>query len=59
MISTKKKIMGWLLMILGLVILLTPFTPGSILLIIGADMVFGDEPDWQRLKRKIKSFFWE
>lgn len=53
-----KKFLGWVFIILGLVIVLTPFTPGSILLIIGADMVFGDWPEWKRLKEKVKSFFW-
>jgi len=46
-------------MIVGLVILLTPFTPGSVLLIIGADMVFGDNPEWKKLKEKFKEFFWK
>ena len=55
----KNKILGWFLIIVGLVILLTPFTPGSILLIIGADMVFGDWPEWQRLRQKAKEFFWK
>ncbi|MDO8496714.1 MAG: hypothetical protein Q7S43_04685 [bacterium] len=54
-----KKIVGWLLIILGLVIVLTPFTPGSILLLIGADMVFGDWPEWKRLKEKAKERFWK
>jgi len=54
----KKKTLGWILIVLGLAIALTPFTPGSILLVIGADMVFGDVPRWVRLKEKIKSFFW-
>jgi len=55
----KKKIVGWILIILGLVIVLTPFTPGSILLIIGMDMVFGDHPRWVELKQKAKAFFWK
>ena len=44
---------------LGLVIALTPFTPGSVLLVIGIDMVFGDWPKWLELKRKAKDFFWK
>lgn len=45
-----KKLLGWFLIVLGLVIALTPFTPGSILLLIGADMVFEG-----RLSRFIKN----
>ena len=56
---SKKKFLGWIFMIVGLVILLTPFTPGSVLLIIGADMVFGDNPEWKKLKEKFKEFFWK
>ncbi|OGN01120.1 MAG: hypothetical protein A3B91_02705 [Candidatus Yanofskybacteria bacterium RIFCSPHIGHO2_02_FULL_41_29] len=59
MVDSKKKIIGWFFIVLGLIILLTPFTPGSILLIIGADMVFGDRPEWIRLKQKVKEFFWK
>ncbi|MDP3696672.1 MAG: hypothetical protein Q8R55_01415 [Candidatus Taylorbacteria bacterium] len=55
----NKKIFGWVFIILGLVIVLTPFTPGSILLLIGADMVFGDWPEWQKLKQKAKELFWK
>lgn len=57
--NTKKKLLGWVLIAVGLVIALTPFTPGSILLVIGADMVFGDWPEWQKLKQKIKEKFWK
>jgi len=57
--SLSKKILGWFLIILGLVIALTPFTPGSILLVIGMDMVFGDWPEWKNLKTKVKEFFWK
>ena len=53
-----KKFLGWIFIILGLVIALTPFTPGSIILVIGMDMVFGDHPEWQKMKKKIKDFFW-
>lgn len=59
MTGIKKKILGWLLILIGLVIALTPFTPGSILFVIGVDMVFGDWPEWQKLKQKIKDFFWK
>ena len=59
MTGYKKKIVGWILIVIGLVILLTPFTPGSILLLIGADMVFGDWPEWKNFKQKVKEFFWK
>jgi len=55
----SKKLLGWVFIIVGLVILLTPLTPGSVLLIIGADMVFGDNPEWKRLKEKAKELFWK
>jgi len=54
-----KKLLGWIFIVLGLAIALTPFTPGSILMIIGADMVFGNHPEWQRLKQKAKEYFWK
>jgi len=54
-----KKIVGWVFIILGLVIALTPFTPGSILLLVGMEMVFGDWPEWQKFKKKVKGFFWK
>ncbi len=52
-----KKIIGILLFLLGVVIVFTPFTPGSILLLIGFDMMIGDAwPWWVRTKQKIKTF---
>ena len=59
LVQYQKKIIGWILIILGLIIVITPFTPGSILLVIGADMVFGDWSEWVKLKQKIKEFFWK
>ncbi|HEY4510371.1 MAG TPA: hypothetical protein VJJ73_00860 [Candidatus Paceibacterota bacterium] len=58
LLSRHKKLLGWLFIIIGLIIALTPFTPGSILLVIGADMVFSGHPEWQKMKNKIKNFFW-
>lgn len=55
----KKKIFGGVLMAVGLAILLTPFTPGSILLPVGANMFFHDWPEWQKLKEKIKGKFFK
>jgi len=53
-----KKFFGVIFIIIGFLILVTPFTPGSILLVIGLDMVFGDRwPWWQRAKERLKLFF--
>jgi hypothetical protein len=52
----NKKILGWIFIGIGVVILLTPFTPGSILLLIGMDMVFSDWRKWQQFKEKIKGY---
>ena len=52
-----KKVWGVAFIIVGLVIALTPFTPGSILLVIGIDMVFGNRwPWWKRTKSKLLRF---
>jgi len=49
--AKTKKLLGIFFIIVGFLILITPFTPGSILLIIGLDMVFGDRwPRWQKTK---------
>jgi len=45
----NKKLLGIFFIIVGLLIAITPFTPGSVLLIVGLDMVFGDR--WPWLKR--------
>lgn len=47
-----KKGLGWVFIFLGIIIALTPFTPGSILLLIGLDMVFGDKWLWWKIKRE-------
>lgn len=52
----KKKIIGWLLIVIGLAILVTPFTPGSILLLIGLNIVFGDDPRYKNLKERVYNF---
>ena len=52
-----KKLLGLVLIIVGFVILVTPFTPGAILLIIGIDIVFGDKwLWWKRTKARILKF---
>ncbi len=54
-----KKIFGIALIVIGLLILVTPFTPGSILLVIGIDMVFGDRwPWWNETKKDLRGL-WE
>ena len=55
---TKRKFLGVVFIILGLIILLTPFTPGSILLLVGADMLFGHKVKWwNNFKKRLKRFF--
>ena len=54
-----KKIIGWLFIMLGLIIVFTPFTPGSVLLLVGMEMIFSDAPQWKILKKKVKDFFWK
>lgn len=57
MTQFTKKITGVILVLIGLIILLTPFTPGSILLLIGLDMFFGHKWSWwNRTKLKILRF---
>ena len=52
-----KKSLGIALILIGLVILLTPFTPGEILLLVGIDIVFGDKwLWWKRAKARILKF---
>jgi len=52
-----KKILGLLLVIAGILIILTPFTPGSILLIIGLEMLLGHKIKWwTEMRKKIKEF---
>jgi len=51
----KKKIIGIALIILSLIIILTPFTPGSAVGIIGLDMLFGHKVKrWNNIKKRIK-----
>jgi len=52
-----RKILGILLVIVGTLILLTPFTPGSILLVIGLDILFGNKVEWwTKIKKKIYTY---
>ncbi|OGN01219.1 MAG: hypothetical protein A3I26_02110 [Candidatus Yanofskybacteria bacterium RIFCSPLOWO2_02_FULL_43_10] len=53
-----KKPLGIFFIVVGLLILITPFTPGSILLIIGIDMVFGNRwPWWKKTKNDLRKFW--
>ncbi|PIR41675.1 MAG: hypothetical protein COV30_02430 [Candidatus Yanofskybacteria bacterium CG10_big_fil_rev_8_21_14_0_10_37_15] len=47
-----KKIFGIFFIIVGFLVLITPFTPGSVLLIIGTDMIFGDRWLWWKKTKK-------
>lgn len=52
-----KKAWGLFLVVVGTLILLTPFTPGSILLIIGLDILFGHKVKWWlKFKKKFYSY---
>ena len=53
MIKRHRKFWGTIFIILGLIILLTPFTPGSVLLLVGLDMSFGHKwPWWNKTREK-------
>lgn len=52
MLIKNKKILGWILIVLGLIIVLTPFTPGSLLLLVGIDMIFGDKWQWWKKQKE-------
>ena len=52
-----RKIFGFFLVIVGTLILLTPFTPGSILLVIGLDILLGHKVKWwTKIKKKIFTY---
>ena len=52
--TIRRKIWGLFLVVVGIFILLTPFTPGSILLVIGLDILFGNKIKWWvKIKRRI------
>ena len=56
--KTQKKIIGLLLFFIGVVILLTPFTPGSFLLLVGLQMIYGKELRWWLdIKNRLINFF--
>lgn len=52
-----RKVGGWFLIFIGIIIILTPFTPGSILLLIGLEMVYGDRVKWiKEWEDKVKTW---
>jgi len=52
-----KRAWGLFLVILGILILLTPFTPGSILLVFGLDILLGHKVKWWvKTKKKIYTY---
>lgn len=56
--KATKKIIGVFLILASIVILLTPFTPGSAIGLVGMEMVFGDNwPWWNRTKARIRRAF--
>jgi hypothetical protein len=55
---TWRQIGGAFLMVVGALIILTPFTPGSILFFIGLELVFGERVKWLKdIERKIRAYF--
>ena len=52
-----KKILGLIFLIVGILILITPFTPGSVILIIGLEMLLGHKIKWWTdFKKKTYSY---
>jgi uncharacterized protein YqgC (DUF456 family) len=48
---TIRKITGWLLIVIGFIALLTPFTPGSWLIFVGAEILGLRFLIWDRIKK--------
>jgi hypothetical protein len=56
-INNEKKVLGWIFIVLGFLILITPFTPGSVLLLIGLHMVYGEKyrlMGWKDIKNYLR-----
>ncbi len=53
--TTLKKVAGIVIIILGLIILLTPLTPGSGIIFIGLELLGIRLAFWQKLKAKWQS----
>lgn len=52
-----KKLIGVFFIFIGFIILITPFTPGSVILLVGLSMVFGDRWPWIReINTKVEVF---
>jgi hypothetical protein len=54
----NKKIIGVFFIVVGFLILITPFTPGSVLLLVGLNMVFGDSLPWLNKINVKLEYFW-
>ncbi len=52
-LEVLKKILGILLVILGLLILFTPFTPGSWIFFVGLELLGIRLAFWNKLKEKL------
>lgn len=53
--TTYKKVIGVLLIIVGIVSLLTPFTPGSWLIFVGLEFMGIRVLFWEKIKAKLKN----
>lgn len=53
--TTYKKVIGVLLIIVGIVSLLTPFTPGSWLIFVGLEFIGIRVLFWEKIKAKLKN----
>lgn len=51
MTGTIRKVVGGILIAIGLIALLTPLTPGSWLIFVGAEMLGFELLLWKRIKR--------
>lgn len=58
-ISVLKRILGILLILVGLLALLTPLTPGSWLIIVGAELLGIRLLAWEKVRRAIAARFFE
>lgn len=53
--TTYKKVIGVLLIIIGVVALVTPFTPGSWLIFVGLEFMGIRVLFWDKIKAKLKN----
>lgn len=50
-----KKLLGLLLIVLGVIIFLTPFTPGSWIFFVGLELIGVRMAVWERIKEARKA----